>query len=469
MGLVALLFGRWWMKRQIRPKLEILGDLNSDLTGSAEQVASSTKEIIVASNEQLETLNSTVTASHEIRSMIERTCDSTESLRSQASQLLELAQSGNQTVDAMVRSSQEVRAEMESFNREMTQSMAQLAEALGVIREIAAKTEVINTIVFQTKLLSFNASVEAARAGEAGKGFSVVAEEVGKLAELSGGAANEISGIVERSVRVANEAIESTRNKIEALTRQSVKTSEAGYHQAKTCEGVFHQMAGKIKETSSMVEHISLATNDQAQGVTKLDESIHAFQEAAHRNRLIASQGTEHAREFQSQTRALSELVGVCSQLLGAAGQTARRLKKFVWNDRLALGAPEMDDEHKILIEKINTLVETLQREEGRQNPEKLLPPFQDLAAYTLEHFSHEEKFMESIGYPQLDSHKKIHRKLLEQVGSFGEDIKNRRLDDVKLVSFLNNWLLSHIMGVDMQYAKHYKEHRPAGASRRAA
>ena len=35
---------------------------------------------------------------------------------------------------------------------------------------------VINDIVFQTKLLSFNASVEAARAGESGKGFAVVAE-----------------------------------------------------------------------------------------------------------------------------------------------------------------------------------------------------------------------------------------------------------------------------------------------------
>ncbi|MBC7465119.1 MAG: hypothetical protein H7256_03945 [Bdellovibrio sp.] len=50
------------------------------------------------------------------------------------------------------------------------------------MEEIGNKTKVINDIVFQTKLLSFNASVEAARAGEHGKGFAVVAEEVGKLA-----------------------------------------------------------------------------------------------------------------------------------------------------------------------------------------------------------------------------------------------------------------------------------------------
>ena len=60
------------------------------------------------------------------------------------------------------------------------------------MEQIKDKVNIINDIVFQTKLLSFNASVEAARAGENGKGFAVVAEEVGNLASVSGKAANEI-------------------------------------------------------------------------------------------------------------------------------------------------------------------------------------------------------------------------------------------------------------------------------------
>jgi methyl-accepting chemotaxis protein len=64
----------------------------------------------------------------------------------------------------------------------VTDGNQQIVGIVGMIQEIGNKTKIINDIVFQTKLLSFNASVEAARAGEQGKGFAVVASEVGSLA-----------------------------------------------------------------------------------------------------------------------------------------------------------------------------------------------------------------------------------------------------------------------------------------------
>lgn len=95
----------------------------------------------------------------------------------------------------------------------------------AAIGNISEKTSLINDIVFQTKLLSFNASVEAARAGEHGKGFAVVAEEVGSLALNSGVAANEINQIVADSMNKFSgllDYIERTNKTMEESARSAI-------------------------------------------------------------------------------------------------------------------------------------------------------------------------------------------------------------------------------------------------------
>lgn len=82
----------------------------------------------------------------------------------------------------------------------MKTSNAEVKELVGIINGISERTKVIDEIVFQTKLLSFNASVEAERAGEHGRGFAVVAQKVGNLAQMSGKAAQEISSILKQSI-----------------------------------------------------------------------------------------------------------------------------------------------------------------------------------------------------------------------------------------------------------------------------
>ena len=79
----------------------------------------------------------------------------------------------------------------------------------------------INDIVFQTKLLSFNASVEAERAGEHGKGFAVVAQEVGNLATMSGESAEEITKILDESVKMVQKLVSSNQVEIEKLVQEN--------------------------------------------------------------------------------------------------------------------------------------------------------------------------------------------------------------------------------------------------------
>ncbi len=76
-----------------------------------------------------------------------------------------------------------------------------MTDLINFVEEVSSKSKIIHDIAFKTKVLSFNASVEAERAGARGRGFSIVAQEMKRLAEISGQSSEEIATLVERTRR----------------------------------------------------------------------------------------------------------------------------------------------------------------------------------------------------------------------------------------------------------------------------
>ena len=124
----------------------------------------------------------------------------------------------------------------------------------------------------------------------------------------------------------------------------------------------------------------------------------------------------------------------------------------FSWEDRYDLGVPSMNDEHKVLIKKMNDLHTAV-----ANNASSIQEKLESLVEYTIKHFKDEEMYMESINYPGVDAHKLTHKKLLSDLAVFGESYKESNKIPDKLFPFLRLWLSSHICGIDMKYAKHNK------------
>ena len=123
------------------------------------------------------------------------------------------------------------------------------------------------------------------------------------------------------------------------------------------------------------------------------------------------------------------------------------------WDAALDIGVDAMNAEHKRLLDIMNELFD--KSKAGVEGME-INDLVSTLGAYTVEHFQHEEKFMEDTGYPETDMHKRLHANLLKKFATHAAAIKenNGHAPD-EFFHFLKFWLSAHIKALDIKYAAH--------------
>ena len=162
------------------------------------------------------------------------------------------------TVDSILKLRTTVGETAKKMKR-LGESSEKISQALSLIQEIALKTNV----------LAINASAEARRAGEYGQGFTIIAKQVGALAEQSAAATKEIASIVaaiQAETQEVNQAMESG-------TAQVVETT----HLVKSTKESLGLVLEKSQEINLLMSSISQTTVSQAntsQNVTNLMQKI---------------------------------------------------------------------------------------------------------------------------------------------------------------------------------------------------
>ncbi len=111
----------------------------------------------------------------------------------------------------------EARERAENGTVEMSRLTTAMSDLVNSSTDITGILKSIDSIAFQTNLLSLNAAVEAAHAGKYGRGFGVVAEEVRQLANRSARAATETGAKLLESEKHAEQGVHASRQTAEAL------------------------------------------------------------------------------------------------------------------------------------------------------------------------------------------------------------------------------------------------------------
>jgi hemerythrin-like metal-binding protein/PAS domain S-box-containing protein len=136
-------------------------------------------------------------------------------------------------------------------------------------------------------------------------------------------------------------------------------------------------------------------------------------------------------------------------------GRDLERRRPLVAAQDLDMGCAMLDQQHRRTIDAFNQLVQALSPGSQRKEQEKALGC---LTEVTLTHFGVEETLMEHLGYPRAREHQACHVRLIHQINTVAERIRQGTLDfSPALLDFLESWLMHHTQEEDKRLAQFMK------------
>ena len=121
------------------------------------------------------------------------------------------------------------------------------------------------------------------------------------------------------------------------------------------------------------------------------------------------------------------------------------------WTQDLSVGVKAIDDQHKELINRMNSFFDVMK---GGNKEQEIMKMLDFLADYVVTHFRDEESLQRSSGYPKYQEHRQLHKEFLDDVTKMRTDLEQNGFTVATgslISSTLIAWLTLHIRKADKE------------------
>ena len=309
--------------------LDSISGALSKVRGEAEESSKQASTLAALSQETLASMEEVSASVAQVNGLMEAASASTEATGVSVSEIAASAQSsaqastdGAQQATQVAEAARDAAAEVSKVLKSMASVGDAARQSLQGIRELGQSVDsisgfvaTITSIADQTNLLALNAAIEAARAGEAGRGFAVVAEEVRKLAEESGRAAQEVSKLIANLQRESESSTAMTES-AGPLLQKAMEDAESAQKRLSAAQDAIESLNQGIQSIAAAAEKQAASSEEIAEAMKNLSDSNAKIMDS-----------TAAIRDSSHETTTAAESIATAAQSMA---ETSERLNGLV-------------------------------------------------------------------------------------------------------------------------------------------